>query len=96
MPSGTVSPTPRLRGRRGVEQRLRRLRRTHGLCELCHKKGRVEVAVEVDHIIALVNGGEDTDENTQNLCRPCHDEKTRKDLGFKGRRPPTGLDGWPL
>ncbi len=52
---------------------------------------------ELDHVVALVNGGEDTDENCQVLClrRGCHEAKTRGDLG---RRPwaAIGADGWPI
>ncbi|MFI8263670.1 HNH endonuclease [Streptomyces sp. NPDC085665] len=38
-------------------------------------------AVDVDHIKPLALGGEDTDENVQPLCRPCHKAKTRADFG---------------
>jgi 5-methylcytosine-specific restriction protein A len=85
----------RLRGRAGVKQRERRLRRTLGLCEHCKAKGRTEVATEVDHIKPLSLGGEDIDENTQNLCRPCHDAKTKRDFGHKSK-PTIGIDGWPI
>jgi 5-methylcytosine-specific restriction protein A len=83
----------RLRGRAGQAQRLRRLRRTAHLCEHCQAEGRVEVAVEVDHIKPLFKGGTDTDDNTQNLCKRHHDEKTIKDFGHK--RVTIGEDGWP-
>lgn len=46
------------------------------LCVECEKAGRVTLATERDHIVPLTEGGEDTDENTQGLCRPCHDEKS--------------------
>lgn len=82
--------TPRLRGRAAVAQRLRRLRRTHGLCEHCEAEGRVEVAVEVDHIRPLSEGGSDEDANTQNLCKMHHDKKT----GYR-IKPMIGADGWP-
>lgn len=36
---------------------------------------------DVDHIIAIVNGGEQWDEkNLQVLCQPCHKKKTKKDM----------------
>ena len=66
----------RLRGRAGQAQRIRRLRRTHGLCEKCLENGKVEVAAEVDHITPLAFGGLDDDDNTQNLCVDCHAEKS--------------------
>lgn len=62
----------RLRGRAGVEQRRRRLARTNGLCEMCQAEGRVRLATVVNHKMPLAHGGEDVDENTENLC-PNHD-----------------------
>lgn len=51
--------------------------RAEGKCEGCGlrlKRGEGHV----DHVIADGLGGEPTLENAQVLCRPCHDEKTRK------------------
>lgn len=88
--------TERLRGRAAVTQRVRRMERTHWLCEICAANGRNEVAVVVDHVLALANGGDDTDANTQNLCRPCHDRKTAEDFGHNHKpKPIIGNDGWP-
>lgn len=87
--------TERIRGRKGQELRHRRLLRTNYLCEMCQAKGITRIADEVDHIVPLDHGGKDEDDNTQNLCRSCHDKKTRKDFGFKAK-PTFGLDGWPL
>ncbi|WP_280671836.1 HNH endonuclease signature motif containing protein [Kitasatospora sp. MAP12-44] len=39
-------------------------------------------AADVDHIRPLALGGEDTAENVQILCRPCHKAKTRRDFNF--------------
>lgn len=45
-------------------------------CKLCGRP-----AEEVDHIIAIVNGGEEFDpKNLQSLCHECHVQKTKKDL----------------
>lgn len=43
---------------------------------------------DIDHIIALENGGTDDDENLQVLCSWCHSGKTGDDhaLAGKGRR----------
>lgn len=83
----------RLRGRRGVEQRKRRLA-AERLCRMCRARGAITLAVVPDHIVALVNGGTDDDSNIQCLCQLCHDEKTRTDLGHRAK-PNIGLDGWP-
>lgn len=66
----------RLRGRAGQKQRLRRLKRTNGLCEMCLAAGRITEATRVDHIKPLELGGSDEDENTRNLCQPHHLEVT--------------------
>jgi 5-methylcytosine-specific restriction protein A len=84
----------RIRGRR-----LQAIRRSHlsayPLCVHCEAQGRTELATEVDHIVALVNGGADMDSNRQGLCKDCHADKTRADLGHKARQA-IGFDGWPI
>ena len=65
------------------------------LCVMCKASGRVTLATQVDHIVALVNGGEDNHGNRQALCSECHKAKTRRDLGQR-ERPLIGLDGWPV
>lgn len=84
----------RLRGRRAVEQRRRRLE-AEPLCRICKAQGRVAASTVPDHIVALVNGGTDDDSNIQCLCGPCHEAKTRTDLGQR-QRAAIGLDGWPI
>lgn len=78
----------RIRGRK-----LQRIRKRHlmqfPLCVMCEAAGRLSIATQVDHIVALVNGGEDTAENRQSLCDDCHKAKTREDLGQRAR---TGCD----
>lgn len=71
------------------------MHRTKGLCEHCLAKGITRAAKFVDHIKALANGGDDSDGNTQNLCKPCHDAKTAEDFGHK-RKAAIGRDGWPI
>lgn len=72
--------TQRIRGRKLQEMRALVLR-LHPLCVHCELRGIVRAATRVDHIVALVNGGEDTIDNMQGLCVECHDAKTRADLG---------------
>ena len=86
-------PTPRTRGHRWMEMRSLLLAR-QPLCVSCLGVGRVTAAQEVDHIVPLSQGGTDAPENLQPLCKPCHEEKTRIDMGYKPRRR-VGLDGCP-
>lgn len=79
----------RIRGRAGVKLRSRRLARTNGLCERCVDRGVTRLATVVDHRLPLALGGEDIDQNTRNLCDPCHAEVTAEQFGhaqpIKGR-----------
>lgn len=72
----------RLRGRAGQRQRLRRLKRTNGLCEMCLRDGITRAADVVDHIQPLAKDGSDEDSNTRNLCDPHHDLVTAEQFGF--------------
>lgn len=83
--SHTATIAKRLRGRKAVEVRDRRLQRTHYLCEDCKAEGRVTLATVVDHIIPLILGGPDTDENTRNLCDEHNAIRTAEQFG---RQPP--------
>ncbi|MEZ0495144.1 HNH endonuclease signature motif containing protein [Sphingomonas sp. IW22] len=79
---GLTAPVERLRGRAGQRQRLRRLRRTNGLCEHCLKEERVTIAAVVNHIVPLIQGGSDEDSNTENLCAAHDREATARQFGF--------------
>ena len=93
-----MKPEPeRKRGRWLQRFRARHFAR-HPLCVMCEKAGRVALATELDHIVALTNGGKDFDKepsNAQGLCATCHEDKTRMDLGQRVKRQ-IGVDGWPL
>lgn len=91
-----VQPTPRLRGRAGVTQRDRRLKRTSYLCEDCQAIGRVTLATTVDHIVPLSKGGPDTDENTRNLCDEHNLKRTAEQFDLKAPVQRIGVDGWPI
>lgn len=71
----------RIRGRKLQEIRSRFLAK-HPLCSRCSAQGFITAAVEVDHVIPLFKGGADEDQNRQALCKPCHLDKTREDMGF--------------
>lgn len=82
----------RRRGRALQEERAAYFR-LHPLCAECEKHGCVRAAVELDHVIALSNGGKD-DGKKQGLCLPCHKTKTALDRGYKPKER-IGLDGFP-
>lgn len=65
------------------------------LCKECTKAGRIRLWTQLDHIVALTNGGEDTDDNCQGLCDEHHEAKTAKDMGYTQRKA-FGPDGYPL
>ena len=68
------------------------------LCRLCKQKAppRITLATIADHIIPRAKGGSGDISNLQPVCPTCHDDKTRKDLGWKPRRKRIGLEGWPI
>lgn len=63
--------------------RLRIYFSASGICANCGRKPRAGEKPECDHIVALVNGGENREKNLQNLCGWCHAQKTRADVGEK-------------
>jgi HNH endonuclease len=74
--------------------RLRRMQlRSHPLCVICEKQGRLTPATVADHIephrgsLYLFWYGA-----LQSLCKQCHDRKTRSP-GFSAD---IGEDGWPV
>lgn len=69
----------RLLGSARMKQLVRIRERDNYHCFKC--KTPVEKG-EVDHIIALENGGSNDDTNMQLLCIPCHKKKTIIDLGY--------------
>lgn len=70
----------RLRGRALQARRLRKWTKAGGLCAKCQKLTDWPHGFELDHIKAIVNGGEDDESQTQVLCHECHASKTNQDL----------------
>lgn len=91
-----ASKTKRIRGRRLQEYRAQWFCK-HPLCAECERNGKVRLATQLDHIVALDNGGTDFDQpgNRQGLCDDCHEVKTARDMGYRSRRA-IGLDGFPV
>lgn len=86
----------RLRGRRGKEQRERRLH-AQPMCVDCKAEGKRRHADIVDHIKPLSKGGTDTDDNCRSLCHEHHRKRTAEQFGFtKAPKRQISVDGWPL
>lgn len=85
----------RIRGRALQRQRERVWLRDHGLCARCGRITAFPSGFELDHRVALANGGTNDDSNMQVLHHECHEAKTNEDLGYEPRIV-TGADGWPV
>jgi 5-methylcytosine-specific restriction protein A len=88
---------PGITKRIGGRQRMRIRARVLSDDPMC-AKCRTIPAAEVDHIIALENGGDEDlydDTNRQGLCAACHLLKTADDLGWT-RRGGCDAQGNPL
>ena len=53
-------------------------------CVYCLKIQKITPATDVDHIVALRNGGSNDLNNLQSLCRKCHSRKTMLEVGYHG------------
>lgn len=85
--------TERTRGRKWMAIRQAVLT-SEPRCTECRKDGRISIATEVDHIVALHKGGTDELSNLRGLCVEHHLAKTRADRGLKAKAT-FGTDGWP-
>lgn len=65
------------RGYGGRWQRVRAMYlRSHPLCVMCEREGRVSIATDVHHKIKRRDGGPDTESNLEALCHECHSRIT--------------------
>lgn len=86
----------RLRGRAGVAFR-KKIREEEPLCRACLEAGVSKLTVEIDHIVALANGGTNDRSNMQGLCKECHEAKSASERGvlhdgnWRHRTRPVGL-----
>jgi 5-methylcytosine-specific restriction protein A len=68
------------------------LLREQPLCRLCLAAGRTVAAAVVDHIVPLRDGGTNTTDNLQPLCKRCHDAvKTPADLSARRNKERSSL-----
>ena len=63
--------------------KVRVFERASGHCQECGVKIRQGMVWECDHVISLINGGENAETNLQCLCGPCHALKTRGNVAEK-------------
>ena len=57
--------------------------RADGRCAICTLQIKGGLRPAIDHKIALCNGGQHAEGNLQLLCVPCHQRKTKTDVGEK-------------
>ncbi|MCP4039639.1 MAG: HNH endonuclease [bacterium] len=69
-----------------VRRELKKLRRGRAKAtrERGYKPGKS--FWELDHIVALIDGGSHDDDNLQSLCTPCHKRKTAKEARTRAAR----------
>lgn len=76
-----------LTGRPWRRLREKILKRDSYLCQYClQSSGRVTVATEVDHRLAVAFGGDDSESNLVSTCSNCHLEKTKKESSQARRK----------
>jgi 5-methylcytosine-specific restriction protein A len=65
---------------RGYDTTWRKLRRMHlaqePLCHDCKQRGVITVGVDVHHILAKRDGGDNSADNLMTLCKSCHSVRT--------------------
>lgn len=82
MRRGSSVAVDRIRG-----GRLKKIREDVGLRDgyTCKRCGRVTAKGQVDHIVPLHLGGQESDSNRQWLCIRCHDIKSKKEEKNRGQ-----------
>lgn len=63
--------------------RVRLYDRAKECCQECFRRLGPADRWQPDHIVALVNGGENRETNLRVICEWCHPEKTRRDVAEK-------------
>lgn len=62
-----------------------RIRDRHPTCYICTRKFEAGEKVALDHVVALINGGENAERNLRPVHVKCHVEKTAADVAEKAR-----------
>lgn len=88
-------PSPRMAGRKLQARRLR-IWSNDPHCAHCRDLVRYPDGFELDHKQALIHGGDDTDDNCQVLCLPCHVNKSAEDMGEHRGVTAYAADGLPV
>jgi 5-methylcytosine-specific restriction enzyme A len=66
-------------GRPWRRLRLYVLERDKYQCQPCKAIGRISLAIEVDHITPICEGGKDEMRNLQGICGDCHKVKSAEE-----------------
>lgn len=74
--SSSKKPKPSTTQKRAVNGYTKRIVASKQEWKCLHCKQMLQASFEVDHILALSNGGSNEEENLVALCRNCHGEKT--------------------
>jgi len=72
------------RGSMTPQRRARIFTARGGKCYRCERKLRPGDDYDIDHILALENGGTDEDDNLAPICDWCHEVKSGDDHGLAG------------
>ena len=73
--------TKRITGRRCQQSRQQIAERDGYRCQMC---GRLTTRYEIDHVVPLHLGGNNSDSNLQLLCHDCHEIKSRSEGNLRG------------
>ncbi|MEZ2132731.1 MULTISPECIES: HNH endonuclease [unclassified Sinorhizobium] len=65
--------------------RDRIMKRDNRCCHLCSREIQPGEKWDLDHVVALINGGENRETNLKPAHRKCHTEKTALDVAEKSR-----------
>lgn len=65
--------------------KLRVFERAQGICHIAKRKIRPGEPWDAEHVIAIINGGENRESNLAPALRAKHPEKTARDMAEKSR-----------